>query len=266
MRPAFNYACRLVALSTIAALPIVSSIAHADGEGHDQQAVTVYFTRHAEKKTTTTTVMNSTANTYEAEYDGSEDLDITDLGPTGDSKGSNRNDVCGVDKCAEELSALGLLRRDLLVDWFTANNITSELTAIYSSHKVRTYQTVEAIASAANLEIIQLPADGTELEPEGTTASECPTVEAIMSAPVGSVILVAGHSGTLYDIMGTGVKNCSVSGLGLDTDDNDHFPKDKKGKVANFGDIWKVTIKDGVAEFGYRKNLQPTSLDVVETE
>jgi hypothetical protein len=111
---------------------------------------------------------------------------------------------------------------------------------------------------------MQLPADGTELSPEKTTPSECPTLDAIRNAAPGDTLLIAGHSGTLYDIMGDGNDDCA--GLGLLTDEDpssNRFPKDEKGKVADFGDVWKVVIRNGVAKFKFRVNLDTTRLKVV---
>ncbi len=148
----------------------------------------------------------------------------------------------------------------MLADWFDGLEITSEIDAVYSSHKVRTYQTVEEIAARAGVTVAQLPSDGEELEPEGTGSSECPTVDAILATSAGDTIVVAGHSGTLYDIMGAGNDDCA--GLGLDTADDLRFPKDEDGKVRDFGDVWKVTVENGQATFAWRKNLQFASLVV----
>ena len=148
----------------------------------------------------------------------------------------------------------------MLADWFDGLEITNEIDAVYSSHKVRTYQTVEEIAARAGVTVAQLPSDGEELEPEGTGSSECPTVDASLATSAGDTIVVAGHSGTLYDIMGAGNDDCA--GLGLDTADDLRFPKDEDGKVRDFGDVWKVTVENGQATFAWRKNLQFASLVV----
>ena len=182
-------------------------------------------------------------------------------------KSENRDDVCGAKKCAEELNALGLERAELLANWFKRNRITRRIDGVISSHKRRTFQTVDPIAVDAGLSVQQFPVGGTELEPEGTTASECPTVEAILSADPGDTLLVAGHSGTLYDIMGDTVEDCSVAGLGLDTSSDRRFPRDEDGKVRDFGDIWKVVIYpqangEFTTRFAYRVNLQPKRLSV----
>jgi len=186
----------------------------ASANGNNQNApVTVYFTRHAEKKTST--------------------LDLGD---------GLSQDVCGVSKCAEELNAEGLLRARLLADWFANRGITDQLTHAFSSNKKRTLQTIELIAADAGLDndvdmtpdgVQQLPANGTELDPESTGASRDLTIEALLNMPGGSHVLVAGHSGTIYKIM---------DNIGLDTSDPVRFPRKSNGKVRDFGDIWKVVI------------------------
>ena len=177
------------------------------------------------------------------------------------SKAKNRDDVCGEKKCAEELNAFGLERAELLATWFKRRGITRRLDKVISSHKRRTFQTVDPTAVEAGLTVMQFPVGGTELEPESTTPSECPTIAAILDSAPGDTVLVAGHSGTLYDIMGDGNDDCD--GLGLDTSNDRRFPKDEDGKVRDFGDIWKVLVyPNGEARFAYRVNLQPKRLFV----
>ena len=245
-----------VAAATLVAVTLVPAQAQATS-GY----VTVYFTRHAEKMTDTVSLGEATT-TYEADYDVRDakgNVIPTPLGASG-SKGDKLDEICGESKCAEVLNPLGELRAELLADFLGRWGVTRRLDAVYSSHKARTRQTVEITATAAGLEVVQLPVGGTELEPEGTGPSECPTVEAILSANPGDTLLVAGHSGTLYDIMGTGVKDCSANGLGLNTDNDNRFPKDEDGKVRDYGDLWKVVIRNGNARFVYRMNLQPKYL------
>ena len=248
---------RALSISTIAAAMAISlAPAAVQAEGHDSPIVTIYFTRHAEKKTTTTVVKENTTN-YSLSYDDAGNA--TAQREPGRSDGDRLDQVCtGMDDdCAEELNAFGLVRADLLVDFFERRGIVDELDAVYSSHKFRTYQTVLPTAAAAGLDVVQLPTGETELS-TGTSASECPTIEAIRNAPQGSTLLVAGHSGTLYDIMGDGNDDCD--GLGLDTSNDNRFPKDEDGKVRDFGDLWKVVIRNGQARFVYRVNLQPKYL------
>ena len=257
----FDFTTTVSAVATAVLLTLAPATSQAGGDD-----VTVYFTRHAEKQTTTT-VLGPATKTYELAYDENGDGTVTPSAEEGASVGDNLDEVCGTKKCAEELSDLGLLRADLLVEYFDRKGVIDELDAVYSSHKYRTRQTVEPTAAAAGLTVVQLPEGGTELQPEGTTASECPTLEAIRAAAPGSTLLVAGHSGTLYDIMGAGNEDCPDLGLGLDIGDDEAFPKStkagKEGDVRDFGDVWQVVIKDGEAKLRERVNLQPVRLRVV---
>ena len=246
------------------AVTLLSTLLPAVAQAHGhrgERPITVYFTRHAEKMTTTTAT-DSGLSTYDIVYDG-DDATITANGNAPVSKAKNRDDVCGVKKCAEELNPLGLERAELLADWFKRRGVTRRLDTVISSHKRRTFQTVTPTAEDANLTVMQFPIGGTELAPEGTTDSECPTLEAIRASQPGDTVLVAGHSGTLYDIMGDANDDCPTLGLGLNTDNDRRFPKDEDGKVRDFGDIWKVVIyPNGEARFAYRVNLQPKALFV----
>lgn len=218
------------------------------------------------------------------------DFEFTRNAGSTTSKGEKLEEVCGVKKCAEELSGEGKLRAMLLADWFVRRGVIDELDAVYATHKLRTQQTVTPTATVAGLLVTQLDPNFTELNPESTSPSECSTLQAIEAARAAGMdtILIAGHSGTLYDIMGTGVSGTGVEGgcmindyeesigLGLNTGntvdgtgDPDRFPKStkagKEGKVANFGDIWKVVINhNGDTRFGYRTNLQPQRLSTFD--
>ncbi len=214
--------------------------------------VEIYFTRHAEKMTQ-----------LAEQEDGS------------------FIEVCGESKCAEVLNAKGELRAELLAGLFSDAGITQRLTNAFSSHKIRTRQTIELITAEAGLtgDIDKFPNDGiqeypvsnddgtadaTELDPESTSPSEAPVIEALLSLPAGSVALVAGHSGTLYDIMaGIGLGDVCLKDT-VDSCDTNRYPIDEDVKVKNFGDIWKVTLQDGEANFVYRVNLQPAQLHVQE--
>lgn len=214
--------------------------------------VEIYFTRHAEKMTQ-----------LAEQEDGS------------------LIEVCGEDKCAEVLNEKGELRAELLKDLFEDAGITDRLTHAFSSHKIRTRQTIELITADAGLTgdidknagdgIQEFPvtnpdgtADATELDPESTSPSEAPVIEALLALPSGSVALVAGHSGTIYDIMaGIGLTDVCLKDT-VETCSEDRYPIDDSVKVANFGDIWKVVLQDGVAEFVFRANFQPSELDLEE--
>lgn len=221
--------------------------------------VTIYFTRHAEKQALLTK--------------GDDDHLYQPSGKKG----------------AEELNKFGEARAEALADWFFAKGITSDLTHIFSSQKLRTRQTIAAIAVDAldisgndlltsnSMDFLpddgiqQFPADIVVCDPEMNTcedetaidydgrletldspgSSVDPTVEALNNLPEGSVALVAMHSGTFYDIL---------EGLQITTPDTvtdeGLFPKDEDYKISTFGDIWKVQIQNDVAEVKWRKNLQ----------
>ena len=233
--------------------PVTSTdrLVELDEASRGDGLVEVYFTRHAEKMTL-----------LEEQDDGS------------------FVEVCGEENCAEVLNAEGELRAELLAEGFAETGLTDRLTHAFSSHKTRTRQTIERIAAEAGLtgDVDKNPDDGiqefpvenddgefaTELDPEGTSASEAPTIDALLSLPPGSVALVAGHSGTLYDIMaGLGLQDVCGPDT-LETCDQDRYPAKDNGKVKNFGDLWKITIDGGSPTFVYRVNLQPLELQVDE--
>jgi len=211
----------------------------------------IFFTRHAEK--------------------------MTELSENDDGSFS---EVCGEDKCSEILNPEGELRAELLADIFNNAGITGRLTHAFSSHKTRTRQTIEQIVADAGLtgDEDKIPNDGiqelpvlnddgefaTELNPESTSGSEAPTIAALLALPAGSTALVAGHSGTLYDIMaGLGLTDVCLSDT-VDTCNEDRYPINEDVKVKNFGDVWKINLVDGVATFIYRVNFQPLRLELNE--
>lgn len=249
-----------LSISILAPLNALASKTEADSQ---TKSVTVYFTRHAEIKITTAAVGVAT-QLYQIP---NADVNPIGLGLIGDEipKGSKRDDVCGISKCAEELSDKGLLRSNLLASWFLQRRVVRTLDAVYASHKYRTYQTVLPTATLADLNVTQLPFGAGELDPESTAPSVCFTIDAIMNTPPGDTILIAGHSGTLYDIMGDGNDKCTGLGLLTDNQQSSHrFPKDEHGKVRDYGDVWKVVIRNGSARFIYRVNLETTELTIID--
>lgn len=244
-KPIFSLTSAAFILAILVAMPATSI---ADGNDKKKSNVVIYFTRHAEKQTQLKELENG-------QYE----------------------EICGTDKCSEELSSLGELRAELLADWFKDKGITDKLTHIFSSHKLRTLQTIRHIAAEAELEgdndknandgVQEFPilnADtnefATELSPEGTSSSEDPTIDALKNLAPGSVALVAGHSGTLYDIMqGLGLTDVCTKAT-VETCNKDRYPINKKFKVANFGDIWKIELTNRDVKFRFRTNLQPVKL------
>lgn len=233
----------VVAAGMIMSTPIVASAGNS-GHGNNTR-VTIYFTRHAEKMTT--------------------------LADAGDG---HLIEVCGESKCAEELNAEGELRAELLADWFTRRGVTHQLTHAFASHKLRTRQTILPTVELAELPLTdedanvdgiqELPAFQTELDPESTSPSVDLTISALQNLPDGSVALVAGHSGTLYAIMeGIGLEDaCRPDNFPENCNQNRYPVKDDdpKIKVRDFGDIWKVVLRNNEARFVYRQNLQVNKL------
>ena len=183
----------------------------------------LYFMRHAEKQNQLTEA-------------------VTDIGKcyTEDCLEYKPGKTC----CTEELSDLGLLRRDEIADWFIKRGITPELDYVFSSHKLRTLQTVQKIADDAgpDMEVERLgPPEcmdpGTECSfgcESGKDSIEA-TVAAIQALPQGSKAVIAQHSGTIYLIM---------EKLDIDTSDPEDFPRDLvTDKVAGYNNLWKVRIK-----------------------
>lgn len=207
-----------------------SDISTAD-DISEERSRTVYFVRHAEQETTTLELGDATT-AYNLQWPGSpgtgESPDITER--DGDVVGNNFDQVCGNENCAEGLALQGVTRAHLLSHWMMENGIVDELTHVFSSHKRRTALTVEPTASLADLTVVQYPVDGEELNPEGNGPSICPTVEAIVNTPPGSVILVAAHTSTLYQIMDEGRDGCE-GGIGLDLVTLIYSRRRKRGKA-----------------------------------
>jgi len=215
------------------------------------EKTTIYFVRHAEQMTTQTVVGEATSP-YDAEWTGDEvqvtPVDLGDMEEEPTAGGRNLDEVCGVAKCAEDLTDLGLLRANLLGEYFASLGVAAPggLDAAYSSHLYRARQTADPVAKLAGLDtVIQLPEGGTELNPEGPSGSVCPTVEALRGHAAGSTLLVSAHTSTLYPIMGGG-RDGECDGLGVDTSDDDTFPRDERGKLpkSEFGNIWVVEIDE----------------------
>jgi hypothetical protein len=158
--------------------------------------------------------------------------------------------------CVEVLNPLGLERATRLADWFKARHITETLTHVIASHKVRTRQTVEKIARAAGLggdldgdgvldgaDVDQAPGDGVinvpatpqECDPGFTSSSSArvPQIEYLRALPVGSRAVLCTHSPVMYPLM---------QAFGIDTSDPAMFPKDSRGRVTGFNNLWIVQL------------------------
>ena len=159
--------------------------------------------------------------------------------------------------CVEPLNPLGQVRAAALADWFESKRIPQTLTHVIASHKLRTRQTVEKIARLAGLggdldgdglpdgqDVDQAPGDGVINVPP--TPGECdagwtssssvtqPQIDYIKTLPVGSRAVVCSHSPVLYPLM---------QAFGIDTTDPIKFPKDSRGRVSGFNNLWVVELK-----------------------
>lgn len=156
--------------------------------------------------------------------------------------------------CEEVLTPLGQARATAWASWFEEEQIARTLTHVIASHKVRTRQTVEKIARAAGLggdldgdgdldgtDLDQAPGDGvinvpsTPLECDlGFTSSSSarqPQSDYLKTLPRGSKAVVCSHSPVLYPLM---------EDFGIDTSDPVKFPKDSRGRVSGFNNLWIV--------------------------
>jgi len=158
--------------------------------------------------------------------------------------------------CEEVLNPIGEERAARLADWFKASHITDTLTHVIASHKIRTRQTVEKIAQFAGLGgdldgdgdldgayIDQAPGDGVvnvpstplECDPGFTSSASAtqPQIDFLRALPVGSRAVVCSHSPVLYPVM---------QAFGIDTSDPVKFPKDSRGRVSGFNNLWVVQL------------------------
>ncbi len=159
--------------------------------------------------------------------------------------------------CVEALNSLGKVRAATLADWFEGKGITRTLTHVIASHKLRTRQTVAKIANLAGLggdlngdgtpdgtDVDQAPGDGVinvpstpaECDPGWTSSSSVrqPQIDYIRNLPFGSRAVVCSHSPVLYPLM---------QAFGIDTSDPVNFPKDSRGRVSGFNNLWVVELK-----------------------
>lgn len=202
-----------------------------------QTSKTIYFVRHAEDQVAL----------YQQGKNGKAFL--PDCKPF-------KNEGVLEDCCTEVLNPLGVERAKLLAQWFNDQGLLPGITHVLATHKVRTLQTVQPIAHAAGLDrdvngdgipdgtdIDKNPGDGVQQIP--AFVAECEdgfevahnfyplVVEHLRSLPLGSGIVVAGHSASLYPIM---------QDLGIDTSDSTRFPKNAVGRVSGFNNLWIVEL------------------------
>jgi len=185
---------------------------------------------------------------------GEDNVELAQLGQSGNQAPiTTRNGTpgAGVIECqVESLSPLGEKRAQLLAKWFEEYDLLSDLTHVFSSYKVRTLQTVLPTAQAAGLDlnatdIDKNPGDGVQQLPpfveecdagyESPLASIPVFAEELVKVPMGSRVLVCGHSPTLYPIMQL---------LGIDTSDPVDFPIRPNGKVDGFNNLWIIGMNE----------------------
>jgi len=160
------------------------------------------------------------------------------------------------DCCTEVLNPLGTERAKLLAKWFKDQGLLPGITHVLATHKVRSMQTVLPIAHAAGLDkdvngdgipdgadLDKNPGDGVQQIP--AFVSECEdgyeiahnfyplVVDHLRSLPLGSGVVVSGHSASLYPIM---------QSLGIDTSSSSRFPKNAVGRVSGYNNLWMVEV------------------------
>ena len=202
-----------------------------------QTTKTIYFVRHAEDQTAV----------FQQGNNGKAFL--PDCKPF-------MNEGVREDCCTEVVSPLGAKRAELLAKWFKDKGLLPSITHVLATHKVRTLQTVQPIAHAAGLDrdvngdgipdgadVDKNPGDGVQQIP--AFIAECEDgyevahnfypliVDQLQSLPLGSGIVVAGHSASLYPIMQT---------LGIDTSSASRFPKNAIGRVSGYNSLWIVSL------------------------
>lgn len=208
------------------------------GSALAQASKTIYFLRHAEDRE------------FLLELGHAERASISDCRPF-------LNDDRLIEECCTEtLDTLGEQRAQLLVKWFQDQGLLSTLTDVFATHKIRTLQTVQPIAHAAGLDrdlngdgipdgadvdlragdgVQQIPAFVEECERGFEIAHNFfgLTVDALRTLPLGSGVVVCGHSASIYPMM---------EAFGIDTSNPAKFPKTAIGRVRGFNNLWVVSL------------------------
>jgi hypothetical protein len=158
--------------------------------------------------------------------------------------------------CTEVLNPMGTNRAGLLAKWFADHSLLPSITHVLATHKVRSWQTVQPLAHAAGLDrdvngdgipdgsdLDKKPGDGVQQLPafvaECEDGYEVPhnfyplMLQYIRSLPLGSGVVVAGHSAGLYPIM---------QGLGMVTTNRIQFPQNSAGRVNAYNNLWIVEV------------------------
>lgn len=216
---------------------LACAMALMTGTAVGQTTKTIYFVRHAEDQT----AVFQSGNKGKAF--------LPDCKPF-------MNEGALEDCCTEVVSPLGAKRAELLAKWFKDKGLLPSITHVLATHKVRSLQTVQPVAHAAGLDrdvngdgipdgadvdknagdgVQQIPAFVAECEDGYEVAhnSYPLMVDQLRSLPLGSGVIVAGHSASLYPIMQT---------LGIDTSSASRFPKNASGRVSGYNSLWIVSL------------------------
>lgn len=151
----------------------------------------------------------------------------------------------------QPLTAAGQRRAELLVQ--TLRGV--KFTHIFASHTTRARQMVEAIASAQNLTVMQLPAPGSTVDGQSVTdqtdrrvAIE-PIATALLKLPHGSVALAVVNSENIFAILNRlGVpvapqgKSCALGSMCVPCTDNSCYPR------TEYDLLWHLVREPGRAE------------------
>jgi hypothetical protein len=149
------------------------------------------------------------------------------------------------------LTAAGRQRAELLVHTFR----DVKFTHIFASHPSWTRQTVEAVAAAQALPIVQLPAPGSMIEGRPVTDETSrrapiePIATALTHLPAGSVALAALNGENIFAILNRlgvplapGGQSCSTGSMCVPCTDNTCFPQKE------FDHVWYILREPGHAE------------------
>lgn len=166
------------------------------------------------------------------------------------------------------LTALGQQRAQLLARTLQPIRFTH----VFSSHTTRSRQTVDDVARANELAVVQLPAPGSMLDGERVTEQTSrrapiePVAAALLSLPAGSVALAGLNSENIFAILNrldvplaAGADGCARGSVCVPCTSNSCFP------LMEYDRIWHVVIEPGQArplafeEMRYAQGWEPTA-------
>jgi hypothetical protein len=151
----------------------------------------------------------------------------------------------------QPLTAAGQRRAELLIQTLRGVRFTH----IFASHTTRARQMVDAIASAQNLTVTQLPAPGSTIDGQLVTdqtdrrAAIEPISTALLKLPAGSVALAVVNSENIFAIfnrLGVPVapqgKSCTPGSMCVPCTDNSCYPR------SEYDRLWHLVREPGRAE------------------